>query len=312
MKRGMAMKRILLALLCVALPAGAFAQDTKLVLINNFSSLFMPAVVAKERGIFAAHGLDVTFSPTALNSTMPAALLAGSGQLAGTTTTVMLQAVSGGIPLVAVAGTALAYKGGPNEIVVARPGTGIAAPADFAGRSVGVPGVGAIMDVFFRNWLIVRGTDPNKVRFVEVGLPQALDVLRTGSVDAQVMADPASHLAIKGGLATEVGNLWDVLEGETPIVVWSALASWARDNADTVHRFQDANREAIAWCEANPVAAKEILVAYLKLPAAAAAQVDAPKLKADVTPAELDVMQKIMVRQGLFPSIMESSALVAR
>lgn len=305
--------RFLLTVLSLALAAlPAAAQPTKLVLINNFSSLFMPAVVAKERGIFAAHGLEVTFSPTALNSTMPAALLSGSGQLAGTTTTVMLQAVSGGIKLVAVAGTALAYRGGTNEIVVARPGTGLARPADFVGHSVGVPGIGAIMDVFFRNWLLSNGTDPNRVRFVEVGLPQALDALRNASVDAEVMADPASHLAVKAGLGQEVGNIWDVLDAQTPIVVWSALASWARDHPDAVHRFQAANRESVAWCDENPGAAKEILVAYLKLPAAAAAQVDPPKLKADVTAAELDVMQRIMLKQGMLPAALDTSTLVAR
>ena len=301
---------VVTGLVLAALPVAA--QPTKLVLINNFSSLFMPAVVAKERGIFAAHGLDVSFSPTALNSTMPAALLAGSGQLAGTTTTVMLQAVSGGIPLVAVAGTALAWRGGTNEIVVARSGMGLARPADFVGHSVGVPGIGAIMDVFFRNWLMANGTDPGRVRFVEVGLPQALDALRNGSVDAEVMADPASHLAVKGGLGREVGNIWDVLDAQTPIVVWSAVASWVHDHEDAVHRFQAANREAVLWCEQNPGPAKEILVAYLKLPAAAAAQVDPPKLAADVTAAELDVMQRIMLKQGMLPAALDTSTLVAR
>ncbi len=35
-------------------------------------------------------------------------------------------------------------------------------PADFVGKKVGVPGIGAFLDVLFRKWLIDGGVDPRR------------------------------------------------------------------------------------------------------------------------------------------------------
>jgi len=74
--------------------------------------------------------------------------------------------------------------------LVARAGSGIKTAQDCVGKKVGVPGLGAFLHVTFRAWLKDQGVDYRKVSFVEASFPQHGDLLRGGSVDAVVTADP--------------------------------------------------------------------------------------------------------------------------
>ena len=53
-----------------------------------------------------------------------------------------------------------------------------------------MPGLGAFLHVTFRAWLKDQGVDYSKVNFVEAAFPQHGDLLRGGSLDAVVTADP--------------------------------------------------------------------------------------------------------------------------
>ena len=107
------------------------------------SADFFPLFIAREEGFFAKRGLDVEPVLLTLNSVIPQALMANSLQIGGATPSVFLQAVDGGIDLVAIAGDTVT---GPtvkkNTGVLARPEVAIRRPQDFIGRTVGVPGSG--------------------------------------------------------------------------------------------------------------------------------------------------------------------------
>ena len=86
------------------------------------SDSYLAALVAKDSGLFEKRGLDVELQVISLNSAMPAALNAGTVQIAGTTAPVFLQAVDGGIDLVAIAGGNVAEKANTRFAAVARNG----------------------------------------------------------------------------------------------------------------------------------------------------------------------------------------------
>src|SRR5579875_3952222 len=64
-----------------ALPARA-EEMTKLAVSYSATADFAPDFIAKDAGIFAQHGLDVTLTNLATTSLGPPALMAGSLQLA--------------------------------------------------------------------------------------------------------------------------------------------------------------------------------------------------------------------------------------
>ena len=173
----------------IALPAWSQAT-TKIVFgytaVSDFASVF----VAAEQGYFTKRKLDVELKFIPLNSTIPAALQSDSLQIGGPTPSVFLQAVDGGLDLVVLAGGGVTSKTMTGFGLVARAGAGIRTPQDCVGKKIGVPGLGAFLHVTFRAWLKQNGVDYKKVTFIEASFPQHADLLRGGSIDAVVTADP--------------------------------------------------------------------------------------------------------------------------
>ena len=98
------MKKVLAALaVSAALTGTAFAQ-AKIQVGCTATSDCASAMVAIDEGIFKKHGLEVEMTPIGINSNIPAAILSNSIQIGGPTSTVFLQAVDGGLDLVAIAG----------------------------------------------------------------------------------------------------------------------------------------------------------------------------------------------------------------
>jgi NitT/TauT family transport system substrate-binding protein len=312
-RKGAAMTKrwaILAIAAALAFAGGAQAQ-TKVRLAYTATGGFLGAFVAADKGFFAKHGLDVEFQFIGLNSNIPPAMVAGSTDIGGTTTTGLLQAVDGGIPLVVVSGGAATTKGSRTGTLLARTGSGIQKPADFIGRKVGVPGIGAILHVLTENWLLVNGVDPKKVTFVEMGFLQMKDGLANGLIDVVVTADPTYAQIVQAGAGTEVGRIYDALTSETAGIVYTATAEWAGAHKDLVRGFDAANAEAAAYYPAHQNEARATLAKFLKLTPQVANAVELPVTKPEVTPAQLQVMIDVMNRLGMLSTKIDSAKLLA-
>ena len=298
-------------LLLIALtPAGARAEALRLAITN--SGIYLSAFVAQENGYFAAHGLDVTIEPVVITSTMPAALMSDSVEIAGPSTPVFLQAVDGGIDLVALAGSALATPDGRNEALLAPAGSPIHAPADLAGRRVGVPGIGTIMDVMFRHWLASVGVDQAKVNFVEVGMARVADALRGGAVDAAVANDPVLFRILRQKPQPGyVVYYMQALSGPLPIVLYVTRRDWAAAHRQAVAGFRAATAEGAAYAQAHPDAARRIMARYMHVSDAVLADIELPELAPEVTVDQLGRMAAMMRAQDMLhgPLVAPSSAL---
>ena len=179
-----------LAAAVLVLPgAPVLAQGTKIVVGYTVTVDFASGFIAMDQGLFKKRGLDVEYKLVPLNSQLPAAVQSDSITVGGTTVSVFLQAVDGGLDHVAIAGSGVIWKG--QELgAVMRTDLPYAKPDDFIGKKVGTPGLGAFLHVLFRNWLIDNGVDIKKVNFVEVGFPQMADILKSRNVDAVVTGEP--------------------------------------------------------------------------------------------------------------------------
>ena len=152
--------------LVLAGPASA-AEAFKLKIACTATSDCASAMVARDEGIFAKHALDADVSLIAINTNIPPAITSDSIQIGGPTATVFLQAVDGGLDLVAIDGASVMDPTQGRLIAaVARTGVAIKEPKDFVGKKVGAPGIGAFLHVLFRKWLIEKGVDPKSVNFV--------------------------------------------------------------------------------------------------------------------------------------------------
>src|SRR5271168_1564448 len=175
-----AARAVVLALLT---SAHAHADPFKLHIACTATSDCASAMVARDEGIFAKHGFDADMTLIGINTNIPPAIVSDSIQVGGPTSPVFLQAVSGGLDLVAIAGATIMQPSSNESIAaVARTGVTIKDAKDFVGKKVGAPGIGAYLHVLFRKWLVEKGVDPKDVNFVEVTFPNMSDALKSGAV----------------------------------------------------------------------------------------------------------------------------------
>jgi NitT/TauT family transport system substrate-binding protein len=296
----------------LAAVSGATEARDVVVLGYTASDGYVPAMVAKDRGLFEKRGLDVDLQIMALNSAMPAALSAGTVQIAGTTSPVFLQAVDRGNDLVAIAGGSVAEKANTRFAAVARNGVAIARPQDFIGKTVGAPGLGANTHVLFRNWLLAKGVHYGRVNFVEIPFPKMPEALKGETVDAVVTNDPALYQLVHADIGKVAATFMEVLHVQIPIVVYSATREWAAKHRTVIVAFRESIIEANAMIEADPEVAREAEKKYLALPADIIANVPIPRYRAPITDAMFQNWIDIMVRQQMLTRKPDVSKLVLR
>jgi NitT/TauT family transport system substrate-binding protein len=295
----------------LSLAPGAQA-DTKIRVGQTPAASLVASYIAQEKGFFAQRGLDVELQVITLNSNIPAALMAGATDIGGTTTTVLLQAVDSGIDLVAVSGTNVTFKESTNSAIIARTGSGIVTPADFVGKKIGVPGLGALIHVSLRNWLSQRGVDYKSVNFVELSFPQQRDALQSGLVDAVVTVEPTYSRILAAGLGKDIGHAFDSLPPGTQTILYSTTRQWASEHQDAVRAFYEANEEGTRYALAHLDEARAAIAKYLKLPPDAANAVEMPRLNAAVTVKDLAVIADIMTQQQMLHSSIDAEKLLFR
>ena len=167
-----------------------------------------------------------------INSNIPAAIVSNSIQFGGPTETVFLQAVDGGLDLVAIDGASVMDPIANGMIAaVARNGVTIKDAKDFVGKKVGAPGIGAFLHVLFVKWLIEKGVDPKSVNFVEVTFPTMNDALKSGAVDAVLTAEPFISRMQSAGTGTVAARYAAELGRTEPIISYATTRSFAEQES---------------------------------------------------------------------------------
>ncbi len=296
-----------------ALPAWAQAK-TKIVFgytaVTDFASVF----VAAEQGFFGKRNLDVEPKFIPLNSTIPAAIQSDSLHIGGPTPSVFLQAVDGGLDLVVVAGGGLTSKTSTAFGLVAKAGSGIRTAADCVGKKIGVPGLGAFLHVTFRAWLKNQGVDWRKVNFVEAAFPQHADLLRGGSVDAVISADPFMSRITDSGSGYVASYYATFLPEGRHTIVHAAKRDWVAKNAAAARGFREAVQEGASFMQQgkNDALVRAAIGKYIKLPPEVLAKIQISPPGPTVNDAQLAYWVGLMKDQDMLKGTLDVARLIAR
>ncbi len=162
---------------------------------------WLPAWVAKEKGFFAAHGLDVTLSIAQNLSTLPGTV-GKQFEFVPSTAPDLLKSVASGLDVVAVASEVFETEDNPSTHIIVARDSGIAGPKDLAGKLIATPTIGGVIHVSVLYWLKKNGVDPASVRAVEVPFPNMSDQLKAKRVDAVESLEPfAGALRANGNVS---------------------------------------------------------------------------------------------------------------
>ena len=239
-------------------PAAAAPPPTRRLTVANTSlSLAIALFVARDKGMFQRHGLEVEV-PLIAGVRSVQALVAREVEYAlisGRTTT---DAVLAGADLVMLASIA------PTLSFVIYGAPGMTRAEDLRGKTIGVASFGGSADFAARYGLRRFGLEPERdyALFQTGGVPESLAALQSGGVQAAVLSAPTTLQARKAGLSQVVDVTSLGIE-----YVFGALSTdraFLAQEPDTTRRLLRGMLEGIHFAKTQPAATKQVIAPEFK------------------------------------------------
>lgn len=289
---------------------GAHATPPGVTVASAGGADSAPVFIAAEEGFYARHGLAAETVLMPLMPEIPPAMVAGSVQFGAINPTNLLAAVAGGIDLVAVAGGSVFAHSLSNIATLAGRQSGIRTPQDFVGKTVGVPGFGALLHIAFRYWLGLKGVDFTKVKFVEVSMASERDLLQKKTVDAVVAIDPVMTQIVDAKLAGSVFPIVPDMPEGVAVLLYASPRGWAERHRGAVAGFRAAIADAVAFLAADPAKARADLGRHIRFPPQVLQTIRVGVQQPDLAADKLGWWVGAMRRQGLISGPIDPAKLI--
>ena len=154
----------------------------------------LPFEVARQRGFFAAEGLDVNLTYMRGGTQAMNALVANSVDWVGTGFDVVVQTVAAGKDVMTIASTSRL----PFFALAIGPRQNIASIQDLAGKKIGVGNLGTTDHLMAQYLLKKEGVPLDSVEFVAAG-PNLYEQLNRGQLEAGMVQEPSLTLLERSG-----------------------------------------------------------------------------------------------------------------
>lgn len=233
-----------------------------------------PLVIALEKDLFAAEGLDVTLSRenswASVRDKVGVGLLDGAQMLAGLPLAATLGLGCPRMPMLTALGLDLngnaitvsralyARMQTADPVALATPATSAQALAQViaADRAAGRPKLTFAMvfpvsshHYMLRHWLVSGGIDPDQdVCLTVVPPPQMIHHLKKGTIDGYCVGEPWNALAVSEGLGCAVITSHEIWNNH-PEKVFGVMAEWAERHPRTHQAVLRALIRACRWLD---------------------------------------------------------------
>jgi NitT/TauT family transport system substrate-binding protein len=231
-----------------------------------------------DKGFFYKQGLDPIIQQVPSPAAALASLQGGNTDFGFTTVVTMFTARDAGVPVKFVAPAAgirpkayekfLAKVPGyttDTTAILVMPSSGITRPKDLAGKTVAIPARNDQSEITIAETVRQDGGDAKSIRWVPMAIPDGVNALVAGKVDAAFGVDPLNDKAVgQGAKVLAYPGLVAFKEGTTS--GWGATDSYVKANQDTVARFQCAIRESNQYANDHPLEVKAKSAELTKTP----------------------------------------------
>lgn len=271
---------------------------------------WLPAWVAKDKGLFEKNGLDVSLTVTQNLSVLPGTL-GRQFDFAPSTPPDLIKAVVGGIDVVAVAGQAIETKDNPSTHLIVRSDSAIRSVQDLKDKVVATPTLGAIIHVSLLHSLKKNGIDPASIRAVEVPFPNMADQLKAGNVDAVEALEPFAGQLLAAGNRS-IGDPLLSVGDEVLYPFWISQSKWANDHQELIKAWIASLEQAKDFIDQNPGEARAILAKYTRLPAPVVEKIPFPTYRFWLRSEDFTVWVNVLRDLGQIAGSVDENRLVIK
>jgi NitT/TauT family transport system substrate-binding protein len=276
--------------------------------------------VAKDQGLFAEAGLNVTIDPIISSAVATAGMNSGKYAItAGNSVSYVQDQVSRAADLEIVADGSLMRPG--NQALYILPSSTIANVSGLRGKRIGVNVLNNIGTLLIDSVLQANGVPLNSVHFVAVpsGFPGMADALQHGQIDAAWLPEPWGSIdEVSAGL-TKLTDLDNGANTNFPVAWYVATKAWAKKYPRTLAAFLGALKEGQRMAGTNRVLveqAMEKLPAPYTVPASIASVMSLEAYPVNVAPdIDLSAVQQVadlMYQVSMLKTQFQVSTMLSR
>jgi len=193
--------------------------------------------------------------------------LTGTGEIDFGTRMVplVISAVASGADIKVVAAGNKTLQDAPHMKYFVRKASGIHAPKDLEGKTIGINSFGACAEFVTKTWLRQKGVDVTKINFVVIPDDQAEQTLATGNTDLAIIHAPFSGRADHADSLTRLWTDYDLDGGLGGMQPYSVHGRFLREHPESVRDVVTALAKAGNWVNANPEEARRLVSERIKL-----------------------------------------------
>jgi NitT/TauT family transport system substrate-binding protein len=269
-----------------------------------------PIYLGKQKGFFSSRGIELTMETGQGGAAIVPGVVSGQFQFGFSNVTSLLIARSRGLPLKVVAnGVASTSKDKADYSGVVTRDDSIKTAADLAGKQVAVNTLKNIGDSTIRASVRKAGGDPSSVNFTELAFPDMPAALEAGRVDAVWVVEPFLSATLAQGGRLIASNYVDTAPDLT-VAVYFTSEQLLRDNPDLAKRFTEAMNESLAYADAHPDEARQVLTTYTQIDKAVIPDLTLPKWPEEINRESVETLANLAVQDGLVTEQPDVDALL--
>ncbi|MEU9656431.1 ABC transporter substrate-binding protein [Streptomyces chartreusis] len=270
-----------------------------------------PLYLGQKKGFFEKQGLKLEFTAAQGGAAIVPGVASGQFQFGFSNVTSLMVAQSNGVPVKAVANgiASTGVRGKDFNGLMVKKDSPVKSAKELEGKKVAINTLKNINETAVRQAVRQAGGDPDKVELVEMAFDQMPAALDQGQIDAACVVEPATATIRSQGGREIASPLIDVAP-ELTVAMYFTSTQYAQQHPDVVKKFQDATTESLAYAEAHPDEARQIVTTYTKIPASVLEQVVLPKWPAEANRPSIEALMKLGEEDGLFKKTPDLDALL--
>lgn len=225
----------------------------------------VPFYVAQAEDFYATEGVEAELIPVNSGAERDTLIQADAidCQLTDLHNVILINAGEGDIKLRVISSARKATPDLAQFFLLSAPQSGIAEPAQLAGKRIGIS-ENTVIEYWTDRLLAGAGVDPATVEKVNVPqIPVRLELLGSGQIDAAVLPDPLASLAQLTG-ATNVID--DTAQPEIGLSILSCSTAFIAEHRDAVQGLLNAWDQAVVAINADPAQFQNILIENTRVP----------------------------------------------
>jgi NitT/TauT family transport system substrate-binding protein len=217
----------------------------------TISDPIIPAIYAKQTGLFQRAGLDVEIIPVANGAAGTAAVLGGSLDIATGNMVAIATAHERGVPLEIASPGSVYNAKAPVVLAVVLASSPIRSPRDCSGKTVASSGLNDLNMVTAMALVAKDGGDPDSVKKVELPIAGQLAALDAGRIDVSILLAPLSQEARLNPKYRVLMSPYDAVAPAFANGVYLAASPYIASNPDVIERFARTIRQSSIYANAH-------------------------------------------------------------